>query len=263
MLIMNEKEGKMQEFKRRFKFSTEGSSLVGVERECFLTNESGRIMPLAVKVLSWLADRGRFGYELSACQLEDRIGPVALDGLEVSIAANEMIIKMAEAKLGFRRLFAEVGPEDLPLDVYPDPTGRYQQIAETLPPEILKAACQVTGTHIHVGMPDYETALTVYNAVIGETDRLCQMGDNSGGERLRIYAQMAPEWRPQPYINWDEFHAVAKEKGFETDPRKCWSLIRISVHGTIEFRMFGSIDNYLTVVRWAKECHRLCADAMK
>lgn len=253
----------MEKFKRQFQFRPDGSFLVGVERECFLTDDRGNILPLAPKVLRWLADRGHFGYELSACQLEDRIGPVALEGLAVSIAANEMIIKMAEERVGFSRLFVEVGPEGMPLDVFPDPTGRYQQIIKTLPREILKAACRVTGTHVHVGMPDHETALAVYNHAIDMTDHLCQLGDGSNGERMRIYAQMAPEWRPRPYADWEEFHTVAKEKDFENDPRKCWSLIRISVHGTIEFRMFGATKSVSSVVGWAEECHRLCREAMK
>jgi len=135
-------------------------------------------------------------------------------------------------------------------------------MAKTLQPEILLAACRVIGTHVHIGMPDHETAIRVYNSVIAETDRLCRIGDGSNGERLRIYAVMAPEWCPQPYADWAEFHRVAVKKNFADDPRRCWNLIRISVHGTIEFRMFGSTDDDSKVVTWARECYRLCQEAM-
>jgi ribosomal protein S18 acetylase RimI-like enzyme len=51
-------------------------------------------------------------------------------------------------------------------------------------------------------------------------------------------------------------------KGFDKDPRKCWTLIRISKNGTIEFRMFGATPSLERIVGWAKLCHDLCKEAM-
>lgn len=247
----------MKEFTERFKFNPENHGLIGVERECFLTRH-GEIAPIAAQVLAVLTDRKRFGFELSACQLEDRIGPSKLDNILEELYLNEHVIKQAEANLDFGRLFTEVASKDMPLDIYPDPTGRYQEISRNLPREILLAACRVIGTHVHIGMKDKETALRIYNMVKNNLDELCDMGDQSGGERLRIYKEMAPDFNPPHYNSWSNYFDEAVKKKFVHDPRKCWHLIRISVHGTIEFRMFGATTDLDKIFCWAKKCHDLC-----
>jgi gamma-glutamyl:cysteine ligase YbdK (ATP-grasp superfamily) len=252
----------MENFMKRFDFRADGRLLVGIERECFLTDLQGRIKPLAPKILEKLTDRKRFGYELSACQLEDRIGPVSLHILEKEILRNEEYLKVAESELQFKRLFIEVAPSEMPLDIYPDPTGRYQEITKNMPSEILLAACRVAATHVHIGMPDHHTALMVYNRVIGHLDELCYLGDGSDGERLQIYKKMAPDFLPYIYNAWDDFFKEAKVKGFENDPRKCWHLIRISIHGTLEFRMFGSTGSIRRIISWAQKCRALCEEAL-
>ena len=253
----------MEEFMNRFNFRKEGSLLVGIERECFLVNGTDKIIPRAADMLELLLDRSRFGYELSACQLEDRVGPVEVSKIKEGLLKNEEDILAVERILHLHRLHVEVAPEDMPLDVYPDPTGRYQVITKAMPRHILSAACRVAGTHIHVGMPDHEIAMMVYNKVIGKADELCRVGDMSNGERLKIYQVMAPDYAPQSYASWSDFYEVAMRKGFVSDPRKCWTLIRISVHGTIEFRMFGATPELNTIVGWAETCYKLCCDAMR
>ena len=247
----------------KFQFRPCCKLLIGIERECFLVNGSGEIVPIAQRVLEILTDRERFGYELSACQLEDRIGPCNLSDVKNRLLENEKDIMVAEDELRFKRMQMEVAPEDMPLDVYPDPVGRYKEIVNNLPRNVLLSACRVIGTHVHVGMPNYEIALKVYNRVIPELNRLCDEGDGSSGQRLKIYKTMAPDQSLRPYKDWSDFHRQAIEKDFANDPRKCWHLIRISVHGTIEFRMFGTTGNLDKIERWAKICHNLCRDAME
>ncbi len=253
----------MEKFMSRFNFRRECCLAVGVERESFLTDKEGKIAPLAPMVLNFLTDRERFGYELSACQLEDRIGPCNLHEVRSELMKNERDILEAERMFQFKRIHMEVAPEDMPLDIYPDPTGRYQEIVKKLPRNILLAACRVTGTHVHIGMPNHHVALKVYNQVISQLDYLCTEGDGSSGRRLAIYKTMAPEQDLCPYGSWSDFHRQAVEKNFVDDPRRCWNLIRISVHGTIEFRMFGVTDNLDRIVSWAKICHNLCKVAMR
>jgi gamma-glutamyl:cysteine ligase YbdK (ATP-grasp superfamily) len=171
---------------------------------------------------------------------------------------NEAEIARAEQVIGFERLYKEVAPLDMPLDVYPDPTGRYQRIIKDMPQQILSAACRVVGTHVHIGMPDADTALNTYNKVVPYCEELCLMGDGSSGDRLDLYKTMAPDYQPVPYETWEAFHVEAVEKGFDVDPRKCWHLIRISKHGTIEFRMFGATHDLQKIVAWTKRCHELC-----
>ena len=270
----------MRRFVNLFKFDASKALFVGVERECFLTDKDGKLKPFAEQLLStrysyWrsfgsgdelsdMPDPKSFGYELSACQVESRIGPCRLSNLRRHLANVEHELQQyVESYNGDLRLsYAEVGPEDMPLDVYPDPAGRYREISSKMPPEVLLAALRVIGTHIHIGMPDHETALKVYNEVIKKCDWLCSRGNGSFGERLDIYRIVAPECDPKPYADWADFYRVALAKGFDTDPRKCWTLIRISKHGTIEFRMFGATASLERIVDWAKLCHDLCKEAM-
>lgn len=248
-------------FRARFQFRPEWAGLVSVERECFLTR-GGKVVPIAPEVLAMTGINGRFGYELSACQLEDRVGPHRLDEVAGALSQNDRLLERAEAELGFKRLFAEVGPEDMPLDVYPDPAGRYARITKRLPQSILKAACRVAGIHIHVGMPDRKTARLVFNAVIGEWRRLLEMGDGSFGERFQLYQTMAPKFDPPHLSNWEEFHRIAMAEGFDRDPRQCYWLIRISPHGTIEFRTFGTTADNTKTAAYATVCRDLCSQAI-
>ncbi len=252
------------EFWERFKFNPQKSLMTGIERECILLDGKGKISPLSPKILNHLGSQnGKLGYELSACQLECRIGPCWLSELKEELLENEAIVREAERCLGFSRSFYEVAPDDMPLDIYPDPTGRYQRIVKNLPRRILLAACQIIATHVHIGMPDHLTALRVYNAVIPFLPELCQIGDHSSGKRLEIYKIMAPKYIPPPYNNWEDYYDLSVKDGFTNDPRSCWHLIRISVHGTIEFRMFGATDDQDKIVFWATRCHNLCQQAMK
>lgn len=261
-IFVKKEDATVEEFLQLFGFRPEGELLVGMERERILLNGNGRASPIAPQVLSWIwsqhGEGNSFGYELSACQLEDRVGPCQLQEIRVELEKNDAVIKAAGQALGFSDFNYEVGPEDMPLDVYPDPTGRYQEIVKKLSPEVLKAACQVIGTHVHIGMPDHDSALRVYNGVIRALPELCVLGDESGGERLRLYKIMAPDFVPPPYSSWREFYEEAQQKNFAKDPRKCWHLIRLSVHGTIEFRMFGTTRDLDKVVSWADACHTLC-----
>lgn len=251
----------MEVFKKLFSYDPEKALMIGVERECFLT-QSGNIVPIAPQVLAILPHDGRFGYELSACQLEERIGPCHLINVPTALAANEIEIRTAETQLGFSRRYVEIAPDNMPLDVFPDPTGRYQIITANMPREVLLAACQVAATHIHVGMPDHNTALRVYNQVIGHIDYLCALSNHSVNRRLAIYKKMAPDYLPQHYSSWQDYYVEAITKGFAQDPRKCWHLIRLSVHGTIEFRMFDTTADLNRIVSWAGMCRELCRQAM-
>ena len=245
-------------FASQFAFAPEHTLHIGVERESFLVKQS-EIVPAAFEVLKMLP-QPRFGYELSACQLEDRIGPCQLAQLPNELKRNDMLAKEALSLLGLRRLFLEVAPDSMPLDHYP--SKRYDEIVAKITKERLLAACQVTGTHVHVGMPDADTAIRVHSAVIPYTDELCQMGDHSGGRRLQIYRIMAADYQPIAWRDWDHFEAYAIEHDFANDPRSCWHLIRLSVHGTIEFRMFGSPRSNDDVVNWAERCYSMCRDAL-
>jgi gamma-glutamyl:cysteine ligase YbdK (ATP-grasp superfamily) len=262
--------GNLAEFRRRFAFDPNKALYLGVEREYFVTDQAGKIVPKAPELLSFLHSPhsdpidplGVFGYELSACQVESHAGPRStLEALVSDLRRGEEALDRGLAALGLGVSYTEVAPADMPLDVYPDPTGRYQEITRTMPRNILLGACRIIGTHVHIGMPDHETALHVYNSIVPEVPRLCGSA-YSTPERQQIYREVAVRCDPPAYESWEAFHFHALQHGFEEDPRRCWTLARISGHGTLEFRMFGATADIHRVAAWASECRALCVDAM-
>lgn len=248
----------LEGFRDQFKFDLEKNLFIGVERECHLLDRNGNIVPIAPEVLTGLTScNGQFAYELSRCQLEWRTNPCkGVMSLRKELEDAEAILKRAEQRMKFKRSFYEVGPEDMPLDIYP--TKRYRKITDGMSKRVLSAACRVIATHIHIGMPDHKTALQTYNNTLGYFDELCKMGDHSEGERFRIYQIMAPNYRSPFYEDWHEFYDKAVREDFTDDPRQCWTLIRLSKHGTIEFRMFGSTEDIDEIVKWASFCREIC-----
>lgn len=254
----------MQPTKPRFQYRQDLAFHVGVEREFFIVDQkTGLIVPRAPEVLVHLRNPfikvGSFGYELSACQIEYQTLPGAnADEICRMIDKLDAELDRILNSLGLKRISLEVAPADMPRDIYPDPSGRYEEIASNLSVMALTAALQVTGTHFHVGMPDALTALRIYNQVIKHNDELCALGDGSNGERLRLYGQVTENATPVPYESWATYDAYAMEHGFFEDTSNCWHLIRLTKHGTIEFRNFGVTESTQDVVNWAMRCQSLC-----
>ena len=251
------------EFQQLFRFFPEHAFKFGIEREFFLADREGNIVPRAKSVYEALyAEWGDlFTYELSACQIESRTEIVTAESLLSHLADCEGKLDSVLCTLELQKLYMEVAPENMLLEVYPDPSGRYAALKAAMPKDVLLAACRVAGTHIHIGMPDSATALRVYNRVITHCDSLCQLGDSSSGLRLAIYKKVAPTCHPLPYESWEHFYQVARKEGFAENPRNCWTLIRLTKHGTIEFRMFGVTKSLSLIVTWANTCRELCVNA--
>lgn len=248
----------LKEFLAQFNFQPAMRGFVGIERERFLMTPAGVLVPRAQEFLATINDV-RWTYELSACQVEDRTRPQKdLSAIKLELLENDNLGKVVADRLGLRLIFCEVAPDDMPLDVYPD--ARYLKIVKTLPPEVLRAACQVTGTHLHFGVASLDEALEVYNGLIPYLEDFGQRGDHSEGARLRIYKVMAKNWQPLRYGSAEDFFETAKAQGFARNPRNCWHLIRISRHGTIELRMFGVTPYLDEVISWVAYVRKLCGD---
>ncbi len=256
-----------EQFFAKFKFDRNKAGWVGIEREQFVIDPAtGAIIPASQQYLQCISGfngivdvtRFNFGYELSACQLESKIGPCVLQEVSTSLHECEEILRSADRLLSLGRVNCELAPENMPLDIYPDPTGRYQTITKKMPTEVLSAACRVAATHIHIGMPDMNTAIEAYNNAISHVDGLIKAGDGSNGQRMLLYHTMARRSRPAPIASPSDLYEDAVRNGFVDDPRQCWTLIRISVHGTLEFRMFGATDSIESIDIWAHRCHQIC-----
>ncbi|MBI5153190.1 MAG: hypothetical protein HZA36_01895 [Parcubacteria group bacterium] len=245
----------LSEFLGKFDFRDELTGYVGIEREHFLVDRHGVLVPRSKLFLETMDDE-RWTYELSACQVEDRTRPQKeIGAIKLELLENDNNAVMCARKLGIRVINREVQDVDMPLDVYPDP--RYLEIVRNIERERLSAACRVTGTHIHIGVSDMMSAIATYNVLLPYLEELCELGDHSDGERLRLYKTMATSWKPERYKNVHDFLRVAKLRGFAENPRNCWDLIRISRHGTIELRMFGVTEHTDEVLMWVSRIKKI------
>ncbi|OIO51559.1 hypothetical protein COY93_00625 [Candidatus Uhrbacteria bacterium CG_4_10_14_0_8_um_filter_58_22] len=279
-------------FLGRFGFRPEGAGRVGVEREFFLMGPAATItgepnpgssvvsadtacpVPWAERFLSAVsggdgrgegpAHRG-WTHELSACQVEHRTDAHDMSALTGLSALNNDLFgglvlgsRTAEA-LGGSLEAMSVAPEGMTLEVFPD--ERHTRIAAALPRGMLEAACRVAGVHIHLGVADIESAIRLHDLLVGHLDELMRLGDLSGGQRMELYCRMAENWRPQRYGSTDRLFKTAVEQGFVDNPRDCYHLIRISVHGTVELRMFDATGNCDDIIGWVLRLRGMIAAA--
>lgn len=242
-------ETALRRFLRQFKFKKHLERYIGIEREHFLKDAlTGAYAPQAQEFLQTISDP-RWTYELSICQVESRTRPQKdLSQIELELLENENTAKHAGELHNVYVTNEEVAGSGLPNDIYPDP--RYLAIAAKMSPEFVRAGCRVAGTHVHVGCHSMIQAIHVRNALIPHLEMLCTIGDHSNGERLRLYRMMAKNWNPEPYKNISHFFKVAQAQEFAENPRNCWHLIRISRHGTVELRMFGTAESAEEILGW-------------
>lgn len=241
-------------FTKQFNFSPFLRGYVGVERESFITNRSGIIVPQAIAILEQLPNNGHYGYELSACQLETRTEPCQnTTELRKALLSVHIPATVLAKTLGLKLFYIPVALDNMPLDVYPDPSGRYQAITKKWSTDILLAACRVAGTHIHLGVSDGDEAIRAYNNLVEHFEALVHTGNISEGERLKLYRLVAPDSTPILYESWDHFYHSMLERGYAENPRECRDLIRISIHGTVEVRVFDSTPDIAKIVIWAEQ----------
>ncbi|MEA3249102.1 MAG: glutamate-cysteine ligase family protein [Patescibacteria group bacterium] len=241
----------MKSFFRKFRFRPELVGYVGVEREFFLLDsDTGAPIPRSADFLRRVHDDKVWTHELSACQVEHRTAPCGdPDTLRANLDKGTDLGRKTAESMGCRMSAMSVACEDMPLDVYPD--ARYRKIAGVIPRETLLAACRVAGTHIHIGALDLDHAIEMHNRLTLFLDDLIRVGDKSDGERIRIYKVMAPLWKPVSYRSRTHLFETARSQGFEQNPRDCWNFVRISIHGTVEVRVFGASDDADEVLSWA------------
>jgi hypothetical protein len=234
-----DKQKHLNDFRSQMTFNKELAGNISCEREFFLVDKNQTIAPKAKNALAILNDPEYFSYELSACQLEYKTGPMKdVTSLMKRIQELEIQCQSFENQLDISRELIEVARNTMPLDVYPD--ARYQHFAETKTDKQLLGMMRVTACQFHIGMPDYETALRVYNSILPDIDSLIKLGDYSNRQRIEIYKEAAPHWDPEKITSLEDHYDQAILGGYENDLGNCHTLIRITKYGTIEFRMFGA-----------------------
>lgn len=243
---MNTKE----KFLSQFAFSRAMNGYIGIERERFLKNAEGLYMPHAEKFLSEIKDP-HWTHELSACQVEDRTDPQSnLLELKYDLIHNTNNGVYAAEKNSAKIITEEVAARDMPLDVFP--LERYKNIVRNITEDRLRAACRVAGTHIHIGVGSVDEAIRVHNVCAAHTSELIHIGDHSSGARIALYKEMAGQWKSPQYENAEHFFETATVENFSDDPKHCYHLVRISIHGTVECRMFGVTPHEDEIIYWVE-----------
>ncbi len=180
-------------------FREDLTGCVGIEQEFFLyalhcSSTVSAPTPRSPEFLRRIED-DRWTYELSACQVEVRTAPHRT----VSSACSELAAvtvrgSSVAASMECSLVACEYVPDSIPLDVYP--SERYHDLAGRLSNQVLLAACQVAGIHVHYGCRDMKHALRVYHVMREYTEVFLRIGDFSSGQRMDRYRRVVPDCLP-------------------------------------------------------------------
>ena len=234
---------------------------VGVEEELFLVDPvTGRQANASSAVLERLGPtEGTVERELHACQVELIT--------EICDSAGEA----AEMLLGLRRAVLATGAGLLGSGTHPaamegeaeiTDKARYERIRELLGDAV---ATPVAGLHIHVGMPDAETAIRVFNGLRRHLPLLQALGANSPYRHGRDTGLASARevtirgWPrsgvPRAMRDYADFCTVAELLGRAADvPDYTWFWWKLRPHprlGTVEIRALdtqASVDDTVALV---------------
>lgn len=189
---------------------------IGVEEELLLVDEMRRLAPAAERVIEALdpASREAVSTEIFAAQIELKTGICG----DAAVAATELSdLRAAVRGTGVGLLGAGVHPDDEgEAQLIEKP--RYDVVKEDLASLL---STPPSGLHVHVGMPDPETAVRVANAMRLRLPMLAALAANSpyrDGADSGMASARAAEVRayprfemPRAFRDYEEFLAVADQ----------------------------------------------------
>jgi glutamate---cysteine ligase / carboxylate-amine ligase len=157
------------------RFGASAPLSIGVEEELLLVDERHRLLPAAERVLGSVAPehRSRVSTEVFAAQIELKTG-ICLD-------AGQAVAELTE----LRRAVREAGAELLAAGLHPDDDGAGAKLIDRPRYDVVKEefaellATPPSALHVHVGMPDPETAVRVANAMRFHLPMLQALAANS------------------------------------------------------------------------------------
>jgi carboxylate-amine ligase len=224
---------------------------LGVEEELFLVDRSsGQPAPIAATVLERTAlGRDRIDHELFAAELELRTPVVA----NVAEAVAGLEDARADARAaGATLLGAGLHPAAQLWDAQIVPLDRYRRVEDEMRDLIRRTPeCAL---HVHVGMPDGETAVRVHNGLRGWLPLLAGLsaaspfwfGRDSGLAGARSAVVRAYPGRGIPpalrdMAHWEQLVAEATASGGLRDYTFLWWDLRLHPRlGTVEVREMDS-----------------------
>lgn len=227
------------------RFGASPALTIGVEEELLLVDDAQRLLPAAERVMEGLdaAAREAVSTEIFAAQIELKTGICR----DAPGAARELA--------GLRAAVRATGVELLGSGLHPDdggeaqlvPKPRYDVVKEDLASLL---STPPSGLHVHVGMPDPETAIRVANAMRRRLPMLAALAANSpfrDGEDSGLASARAAEVRayprfemPREFRDYEEFLAVADQliaaAGVDDYTYLWWDVRPHPKLGTVEVR---------------------------
>ncbi len=218
---------------------------IGVEEELLLVDDECCLVPEAERVIEGLgaAAREAVSTEIFAAQIELKTG---ICGTAAAAAAELGELRTAVRATGVGLLGAGVHPDDGgEAQLVPKP--RYDVVKQDLASLL---STPPSGLHVHVGMPDPETAVRVANAMRLRLPTLAALAANSpfrDGADTGMASARAAEVRayprfemPRAFRDYDEFMTVADQlvaaAGVDDYTYIWWDVRPHPNHGTVEVR---------------------------
>lgn len=235
----------------------------GIERERFIMNVQGKIVPAIGKLLPLVhriankqgLPESRFSFELFAGQIEDRTPPCPnLEAIKATLLANDGVLLEAARNLGLAFNHSEFVDEEMVVAFEVNPFDeRHQQIWASIPNDRRIAASVVAATHIHVSVTDEEAVRILNLCRKNVIDRLVSLGDHSCLKRINAYRTMAEtDGVPPVFASFSEVMEYIASKGGE---KNVWDLVRYKPSTkTMEFRMFGATQSIEEILGYVKAC---------
>lgn len=235
----------------------------GIERECFITNPLGRIVPsigLLLTKVHELAEARKipkklFSYELFAGQIEDRTPPCSsLKEVEEALILNKHILLEAANELGLSFDFSEIVDVDRITSLEVNPFDiRHKEIWQTISHERKVAASIVAAVHIHISVMEEDVARILNRCRENVIERLVDIGDHSSRRRIDTYRIMSETTGVPPIFS--DFASVTKYIATKDGEKNVWDLVRYKPStGTIEFRMFGTTPRTEEILGYIQSC---------
>jgi carboxylate-amine ligase len=234
---------------------------LGVEEELFLVDPvTGRQANASTAVLDQVADvDGEIAPELHACQVELIT--------EVHASAGEAVDALAQMRQALRStgaglLGAGTHPSAAEGEAQITDKDRYERIRYLLGDA---AVTPVGGLHVHIGMPDADTAISTFNHLRGQLPLLQALAANSPFRHGRDTGLASARevtlraWprsgTPRALHDFDDFCAMAERLSRAADVDDyTWFWWKLRPHprlGTVEVRALdaqGSLDDTAAIV---------------
>jgi len=244
-----------ERFFKQFRFKKHLDGYFGIERERFLEFPNGKLAPLARRFLENTSSSGWI-CELSACQVENITHPYKnFASLKKELDLNDKKGNIIAQKMGVKISARELAPKNMPMNICSNRQCRSTVLSMTK--LMREVSFRIADTHFHLGTESLEKAIFLHNFLRPYILEFYKLADYSEGKRFLLYKKASPDCFPPHYKNPDHFLKIAIEQGFADNPKQCGHLLRISIHGTVEMRMFGSTENNEKTIGWLKAVRRI------